>query len=89
MVEQKCLDSRLTNWREPNDLIALPAEVVAPLVASRIEKWHRFAIFGNLHFDAIGFVQIATGAGQCEVFDLGPSGKRTWDDVLNVKRCTL
>ena len=89
VVEQEGIDSGPANWRKADDVIAFPAEMAAPFVASRIKEWHRRVIVGYRHLDAIRFMQIAAGTGPSKVLDLGTSTKRTRNDVLDVKRSAL
>lgn len=70
VVQKQRFNGCSTGGRETGDLVAVPAEVVVPMVRARIEERNCFLAFGNSNLDTIQFVQIAAWAGPGEIVEL-------------------
>lgn len=81
-VEQ--LDCSATDRREANNEIALPGEVLGPLLRTRMEQRDELAVHARR--DIAAFSEIAPMAGQAAIGFVATPTVLAGDDVLDVER---
>ena len=88
-IHQQCFGTCPASWCYPDDLNAVPSEMIAPVVPPRIEKRRVRPGFGIQCGLARALGQRTGDAGQGKIFQLRRTPRRLRNNVINVEGCFL